>query len=87
MDAITRFRTALILKDVVSEIPAPKVVERWFPNPQESPGSKLKQLEFLQESTSIMAYQVAGFCERMGWNDLSGLISLLQVRRLARDLS
>jgi hypothetical protein len=80
MEAITRFRTALILKDVVSEMPATKVVERWFPNPRESTQSKLKQLEFLQEDTSFMAYQAAGFCERMGWNDLAGLISLLQVR-------
>eukprot|EP00879_Flechtneria_rotunda_P023988 GHRR01025408.1.p1 GENE.GHRR01025408.1~~GHRR01025408.1.p1 ORF type:complete len:1019 (+),score=450.04 GHRR01025408.1:299-3355(+) len=67
-----RFYAALLLTDLITEVPAQEVMDKF----------KLQQgqLEKLQENAGRFAATVAAFCERLNWSDLETLIANFQKR-------
>ncbi|DBA82952.1 TPA: hypothetical protein ACH3X1_006731 [Trebouxia sp. C0004] len=67
-----RFLMALMLNDVIQEVPHDEVATRY--------GTTRSRVKDLQESAGKFALMVAAFCECLGWSDLDILISKFQVR-------
>lgn len=66
-----RFWTALILAELVSEVPLDRVAASF--------GVDRGALQGLQDRAARFAGMAAAFCERIGWHDLEALIAKFQV--------
>ncbi|KAG1658665.1 hypothetical protein FOA52_007871 [Chlamydomonas sp. UWO 241] len=70
-----RFFAALVLHDMIQEMPLEMVVEKWgLTKMGKGP------LQGLQQRASMTAGMVAAFCERVGWHDLEMLVTKFQSR-------
>ncbi|XP_064629325.1 DNA polymerase theta-like [Lineus longissimus] len=67
-----RFYTALVLNDLVKEMPLPVVGEKYKCN--------RGMLQSLQQSAATFAGMVTVFCNRLGWHNLELLLSQFQNR-------
>ncbi|CAH1799446.1 unnamed protein product, partial [Owenia fusiformis] len=67
-----RFYTALVLHDLINEVPIMKVAQKYKCN--------RGMLQSLQQSAATFAGMVTVFCNRLGWNNLEILLSQFQNR-------
>ncbi|XP_074663190.1 DNA polymerase theta-like [Tubulanus polymorphus] len=68
----TRFYRALVLRDLVQEMPLPDVAMKYRCNKG--------VLQSLQQSAATFAGMVTVFCSRLGWNNLELLLAQFQSR-------
>ncbi|KXZ52413.1 hypothetical protein GPECTOR_9g457 [Gonium pectorale] len=69
-----RFFAAMVLNDLIQEVPLKEVAEKYGLGKEKGP------LEGLQERAGRFAAMVAAFCERLGWADLEVIIAKFQSR-------
>lgn len=67
-----RFYQAMILNDLVQEMPVADAVAKY--------GAVRGALQGLQERAAKFAAMISAFCERLGWHDMEALISRYQGR-------
>ncbi|GFR45961.1 hypothetical protein Agub_g7430, partial [Astrephomene gubernaculifera] len=69
-----RFFAAMVLNDLIQEVPLKEVAEKYGLGKEKGP------LEGLQERAGRFSAMVAAFCERLGWADLEVIIAKFQSR-------